>query len=424
MVIIKLENVSKKYQIYHEDQRISDTLREAAMKQLRSFFDRISNRNKISEQTLEEFWALQDLNFEIKEGDRVGVIGRNGAGKSTLLKILSRIIEPSSGRISIRGRIASLLEVGTGFHPDLTGRENIFLNGAILGMSRREIIRNFDAIVAFAEVEKFLDTPVKRFSSGMYTRLGFAVAAYLDTDVLIVDEVLAVGDTQFQEKCLKKMNEMGSSGRTILFVSHNVGAILALCNRGIFLENGRIKVSGPIDECVNQYVSSCPIASSVWKGSVGNEHVEIISASLNSVEKGRDYFYQGEETTLELEYEVLKAQKELFLGIEIWNMKNHLLARSRLTDHEKHGHVCMIPGKYKVFFHLDVGLFHEGEYIVKVDYGVGNQKHVTATEIALKFPVYSKNDHSMYRPYLEREGISLGNRWSVDRCIPVRRNNA
>ena len=204
----------------------------------------------------EDFWALKDVAFEIKQGERVGVIGGNGAGKSTLLKLLSRITEPSTGRISINGRIASLLEVGTGFHPELTGRENIYLNGAILGMTRSEIKRKFDEIVAFSEVNKFLDTPVKRYSSGMYVRLAFAVAAHLEPEILIVDEVLAVGDAQFQKKCLGKMEEVGREGRTVLFVSHNMAAIQALCSRGIVLQNGIIISDDDVKMSIGRYLSN------------------------------------------------------------------------------------------------------------------------------------------------------------------------
>jgi lipopolysaccharide transport system ATP-binding protein len=197
---------------------------------------------------------LKDVSFEIKQGDRVGIIGRNGAGKSTLLKILSRITEPTEGRISINGRVASLLEVGTGFHPELTGRENIYLNGAILGMSRVEIKKKFDEIVAFAEVEKFLDTPVKRYSSGMYVRLAFAVAAHLEPEILIVDEVLAVGDIQFQKKCLGKMEDVGKEGRTVLFVSHNMATVTTLCRRAIWLVNGQVNSEGDAEH-ITQYLS-------------------------------------------------------------------------------------------------------------------------------------------------------------------------
>jgi lipopolysaccharide transport system ATP-binding protein len=216
--------------------------------------------------------------FEVKRGDVLGVIGRNGAGKSTLLKILSRITEPTTGRVTIDGRLASLLEVGTGFHPELSGRENIYLNGAILGMSRKEIRRKFDEIVAFAEIEKFLDTPVKRYSSGMYVRLAFAVAAHLEPEILVVDEVLAVGDTAFQKKCLGKMNEVASSGRTVLFVSHNMPTIAHLCNRAIFLEHGRVRADGPTSEMIALYmqdVSTTMYQGRTRSGKPSIRHVEI-----------------------------------------------------------------------------------------------------------------------------------------------------
>ena len=241
--VIKIENLSKKYVIGHQKQENYTALRDVIANKFREIGLRLryplSTSNKIT--TLEDFWALKDINLEIKLGDRVGIIGRNGAGKSTLLKILSRITEPTSGRITIKGRVASLLEVGTGFHPELTGRENIFLNGAILGMSRVDIKRKFEQIVAFAEVEKFLDTPVKRYSSGMYVRLAFAVAAHLESEILVVDEVLAVGDALFQKKCLGKMEDVSKNGRTILFVSHNMGAMSRLCDRAIMLHVRRNK---------------------------------------------------------------------------------------------------------------------------------------------------------------------------------------
>ena len=206
--------------------------------------------------TSEEFWALRDVNLKVKQGEVVGIIGRNGAGKSTLLKILSRITEPTAGRIHLKGRVASLLEVGTGFHPELTGRENIFLNGAILGMTRLEIRRKFDEIVAFAEIEKFLDTPVKRYSSGMYVRLAFAVAAHLEPEMLIVDEVLAVGDASFQKKCLSKMQDVGKDGRTVLFVSHNMAAVQSLCTRAICLRDGEVVEDAPVDQAMATYANS------------------------------------------------------------------------------------------------------------------------------------------------------------------------
>jgi lipopolysaccharide transport system ATP-binding protein len=239
--VIKSEDLGKKYIIGHQGKAGYKTFREQVLQQVHSFYSRtkklVSGQEVVEGDEVEDFWALKDLNFEIKKGDRVGIIGKNGAGKSTLLKVLSRITEPTTGRVFIKGRVASLLEVGTGFHPELTGRENIFLNGAIMGMSRAEIKRKFDEIVDFSGVEKFLDTPVKRYSSGMYVRLAFSVAAHLEPEILVVDEVLAVGDAEFQKKCLGKMQDVSNSeGRTVLFVSHNLMALSSLCNKGIYLK--------------------------------------------------------------------------------------------------------------------------------------------------------------------------------------------
>ena len=254
-VVIRVENLSKKYIIGHQKQERYTSFRDVLSNGAKSLWQGLTSDRKANlDDRSEEFWALKDVSFEIKQGDRVGIIGRNGAGKSTLLKILSRITEPTSGKISIKGRVASLLEVGTGFHPELTGRENIYLNGAILGMDRSEIKKKFDEIVAFAEVEKFLDTPVKRYSSGMYVRLAFAVAAHLEPEILIVDEVLAVGDAQFQKKCLGKMEDVAEKeGRTVLFVSHNIGAIKTLCDRGVVLNTGQLICNTSINEALGQY---------------------------------------------------------------------------------------------------------------------------------------------------------------------------
>ncbi len=272
--IIAVENLGKRYTIGHQGnghRTLRDVLTDAlSLRRFRSVrldARRTTDGDKTSVVPSsvsghnEEFWALRDVSFDVKQGEVVGIIGRNGAGKSTLLKILSRITEPTTGRVKIRGRVASLLEVGTGFHPELTGRENVFLNGAILGMSREEIKRKFDQIVAFAEVEKFLDTPVKRYSSGMYVRLAFAVAAHLEPEILIVDEVLAVGDFEFQRRCLGKMNEVAHGGRTVLFVSHNMTAIEELCQQSILLKLGRIEFSGPTHEVVANYLTSTSVRS-------------------------------------------------------------------------------------------------------------------------------------------------------------------
>jgi homopolymeric O-antigen transport system ATP-binding protein len=244
LIAIKCEQLSKRYAIGQRERYRA--LRDVITERVSHPFRRKNNPSSI--------WALKDVSFDIPEGEPVGIIGRNGAGKSTLLKILSRITKPTHGEVQIRGRVGSLLEVGTGFHPELTGRENIFLNGAIIGMRKSEIVRKFDDIVAFAEVEKFLDTPVKRYSSGMYVRLAFAVAAHLETEILVIDEVLAVGDVAFQRKCLGKMGDLSHSGRTVLFVSHNMQAVRSLCRQAMWLEQGQLKAFGPSANVIEQYL--------------------------------------------------------------------------------------------------------------------------------------------------------------------------
>jgi lipopolysaccharide transport system ATP-binding protein len=251
--IIVVENLSKRYIIGHQRAK-GDGMRHLIEAAIRAPFARLRAHSERKKRNREEFWALRDISIDVKQGEVVGIIGRNGAGKSTLLKILSRITEPTTGRISLNGRVASLLEVGTGFHPELTGRENIFLNGAILGMTRGEIKRKFGEIVAFAEIEKFLDTPVKRYSSGMYVRLAFSVAAHLDPEILVVDEVLAVGDVAFQKKCLGKMAEAHTRSRTVLFVSHSFSAIESLCTRAVVLEQGQLVFDGNSKEAIHFYL--------------------------------------------------------------------------------------------------------------------------------------------------------------------------
>lgn len=287
---INVEGLGKRYLIRHLLQQRAGqqhhyvALRDVLAEKARGLF-RTRNAECGTRNSTEAFWALKDVSFEVKQGERVGIIGRNGAGKSTLLKILSRITEPTTGRVRIKGRVASLLEVGTGFHPELTGRENIFLNGAVLGMMRGEIRKKFDEIVAFADVEKFLDTPVKRYSSGMYVRLAFAVAAHLEPEILVVDEVLAVGDAEFQKKCLAKMEDVGQTGRSILFVSHNMPSVTRLCERAILLDKGSILANGPATEVVGRYLSSDLGTTAVreWNDrqtAPGNEFVKLRAARV------------------------------------------------------------------------------------------------------------------------------------------------
>ncbi len=304
--VIKVDDLSKMYQIGHL-QRRDDTLRDA----LANSFNRLKGKKSSFDHSNEDIWALKDVSFDVQQGEVLGIIGRNGAGKSTLLKILSQITEPTSGKAIINGRVGSLLEVGTGFHPELTGRENIYLNGAILGMSHKEIERNFDEIVNFAEIEKFLDTPVKRYSSGMYVRLAFAVAAHLEPEILLVDEVLAVGDAQFQKKCLGKMENVANEGRTILFVSYNLLSLRSLCPKAIWLDSGELRDAGPSSDVIANYLQlqSKQVSEQIWSESSsapGNESVRIRRIWVES-ENG---FVEGG----------LAREKPTLVGVEYWHL--------------------------------------------------------------------------------------------------------
>jgi lipopolysaccharide transport system ATP-binding protein len=306
--VIRVENLGKKYIIGHQQQERYTALRDVITNKVKSISSLLNPKAKSENPAFEEFWALKDVSFDIKQGDRVGIIGRNGAGKSTLLKILSRITEPTTGSIKIKGRVASLLEVGTGFHPELTGRENIFLNGAILGMGKEEIKRKFDEIVAFAEVEKFLDTPVKRYSSGMYVRLAFAVAAHLEPEILIVDEVLAVGDAAFQKKCLGKMEDVSAKeGRTVLFVSHNMAAIQNLCQRVVWLNQGQLIIDNQTQIVINDYLNTATNLSSISladrKDRQGDGKVKFTCVHFENEEGIVHSFYSGQKAKIILFFE-------------------------------------------------------------------------------------------------------------------------
>ncbi|MEM6254354.1 MAG: ABC transporter ATP-binding protein [Cyanobacteria bacterium P01_D01_bin.156] len=335
--IIRVENLGKKYLIRHKKQEKYLALRDVLSREAYRLKNRFLRQGKGFSPTREEFWALKNISFEIKRGDRVGIIGRNGAGKSTLLKILSRITEPTTGRAEIYGRVASLLEVGTGFHPELTGRENIFLNGAILGMGKTEIRRKFDEVVAFAEVEKFLDTPVKRYSSGMYVRLAFAVAAHLEPEILIVDEVLAVGDAQFQKKCLGKMEEAGREGRTVLFVSHNMGAIRALCNSGLLLTIGEVEAEGAIERVIEQYSLAVSNVSVHRKTILSKcERFELRLPYWIDADGKRTTVYSfGENYKLRFDFNFLEPVKQINPGFAIVNNLGQRIFTSHLLDDEK-----------------------------------------------------------------------------------------
>lgn len=317
-IVIKAENLGKKYVIGHQTENGRYVaLRDVLMHNARNLWNKTKDLTKgrpiIQGDTMEEVWALRDASFEIHRGEAVGIIGRNGAGKSTLLKVLSRITEPSAGRVTIKGRVASLLEVGTGFHPELTGRENIYLNGAILGMASQEIRRKFDEIVAFAETERYLDTPVKRYSSGMYVRLAFAVAAHLEPEILLVDEVLAVGDAEFQKKCLGKMDDVSKTGRTVLFVSHNMLAIESLCKKAILLTNGFAAPFDSVGSAIDEYLSKKSHLSGEinWDSTdeaPGNDQVRLRAVRILS---------DGQVTATP------SINQDIEVQIDYWNLENN-----------------------------------------------------------------------------------------------------
>lgn len=397
-VIIRAESVGKKYLLQHQaGGRRYERFSESLVRWAATPFRRLAGRVPATEAAVEEeFWALKEVSFEIGRGEVVGIVGRNGAGKSTLLKILSRITEPTTGRITLDGRVASLLEVGTGFHPELTGRENIFLNGAILGMTRAEIRAKFDEIVAFAEVEKFLDTPVKRYSSGMYVRLAFAVAAHLEPEILVVDEVLAVGDAQFQQKCLGKMQDVAGAGRTVLFVSHNMEMIDRLTQRCLWLTQGRVKEMGPTAAIVAAYLNvSKPEGSlAAFRVNSMRDTVRIESLEARDVEgRPQAAFRQGEVVVLTLTVECAFS-RPYDLAVVVENNRDHALFTTHLTDQ---GAPAQGAGRREFSVRLDPPVLRSGAYRVslaafspdRVEF-YDTLHHVPAFEVAgtadLRFP--------------------------------------
>jgi lipopolysaccharide transport system ATP-binding protein len=363
--IIKVEQLGKKFSINHEAPERYTTLRDTLARQAKKIISLPKYlRSDAPKKGMEDFWALKDLNFEINVGDRVGIIGRNGAGKSTLLKVLSRITDPSVGRVDIRGRVASLLEVGTGFHPELTGRENIFLNGAILGMSRAEIKSKFDEIVDFAEVERFLDTPVKRYSSGMYVRLAFAVAAHLEPEILVVDEVLAVGDAQFQKKCLGKLKDVSQNqDRTVLFVSHNLASLQSLCDKGILIAQGKLVAQGNINTTVSRYISDLKndtVYLEHYNRQLMTEGVRLLDIRFKD---GETDFYLQDEVVLEIHFEVF-SEININHSISVFNhLDEYILACPSMSDKEffQKPHK---KGKYVTYYTFPSRLFNDLEYSI------------------------------------------------------------
>jgi len=409
-IVIKVENLSKQYRIGAREgyRTFRETLVDAAKApfvRLRGALSKEQRTENSSDSMLSApgskrssrgddlIWALKDVSFEVKQGEVVGIIGRNGAGKSTLLKILSRITEPTEGRVELRGRVGSLLEIGTGFHPELTGHENIYLYGAILGMDRWEVTRKFDEIVAFAELEKFIDTPVKKYSSGMYMRLAFAVAAHLEPEILLVDEVLAVGDAAFQKKCLGKMGDLAKQRRTVLFVSHNMGAISVLCSKGILLRDGEVERQGSVDQVVTHYLSAGADVSG--------------KAILPSERQGLsdDFMFcsiqvrkpQGNVTAqadllqgcdLDIDYEVIKPIRNVILGFRLWTSNGLCVLTSTDADNEPSRFTTeRRPGRYRSSCHLASQFLRPGRYVLDIAASVPNVRMLDEIPGVLTFEV-------------------------------------
>jgi lipopolysaccharide transport system ATP-binding protein len=402
MSVIRVENLSKEYVIGRRENR-NDSFREMLADSFLAPVRRLRRLGGNAPEN-ERFWALKDVSFEVEKGDVVGIVGKNGAGKSTLLKILSEVTEPTSGRIELEGRIGSLLEVGTGFHPELTGRENIFLNGAILGMSRAEIRKKFDEIVAFSEIERFLDTPVKRYSSGMYVRLAFSVAAHLEPEILVVDEVLAVGDARFQKKCIAKMEEVRKCGRTILFVSHNMVAVRSICERVLWLESGEIKRTGSAIDVTEEY-----LRHSFRADSLGNLDAIIASLPpdpalrLKGIEirqEGRPFHValNGLPLEIAIRYAVAERTAGLRIFFDVCDEEGKVVIRS-FHDDDADVMPVVEPGEYVSTAHIPPNLLAPRVYELRLYGTIHNARSVPPGGIAVSLPVASNSGINRAYPH-------------------------
>ncbi|MFT4060940.1 MAG: ABC transporter ATP-binding protein [Edaphocola sp.] len=393
-IAIKVENLGKLY-------RLGEISTGTISHDLNRFFAKIRGKEdpyaKLGETNdratkggSDYVWSLKDVNFEINQGDAVGIIGRNGAGKSTLLKLLSKVTSPTTGNIKVKGRIASLLEVGTGFHPELTGRENIYLNGAILGMSKKEITRKFDEIVDFSGVERYIDTPVKRYSSGMYVRLAFAVAAHLESEILIVDEVLAVGDAEFQKKCLGKMGDVAKGeGRTVLFVSHNMSAVQNLCTSSILMEKGKLVAHGTTSRIIEQYHSGANIENR-WQGEIENNNLVIYETYVrprNAHVNSDNIIYQSDEIEIGIKLKVKRGQTPLCCGFNIDSSYGYPILRANYNDYnETEG---LSEGTYELKFVIQPYLLSIGSYVIRFDISIPFVMQYFGADINIGFDVVS-----------------------------------
>ncbi len=395
---IKVENLGKQYRLGAR-QTSNPTLKDSLAEAVRGARNWRERKERTAGATL---WALKDVNFEIMPGEVVGVIGSNGSGKSTLLKILSGITEPTEGEVRLRGRVGSLLEVGTGFHPDLTGRENIYLNGAILGMTRQEINRKFDEIVDFAEIEKFIDTPVKHYSSGMYMRLAFAVAAQLESDILLVDEVLAVGDAAFQRKCLGRMSDVAKEGRTVLFVSHNMAAVSALCKKAISLKQGNLLRYGSVQESIALYDTQPSSDLVEWRGDIGDEDVRLVHTWAHSLDP-ECIFHTAADIEVGIEVDILREVDLFIFGFWLLSSYDYELAYVRYDDNDNTEPRVIPPGRMVKRFIIPANTLGAGAYKIQVDVGIHMQKRIAGgTDGSLVFSV--ENTSGLGRRFITPRG--------------------
>jgi len=422
--VIRVENLGKKYNLRHQQREQYTAMRDVITDGFKSFARKLIHPFQFSTESgpsSEDFWALKDVTFDVKQGDRIGIIGRNGAGKSTLLKILSRITEPTTGRVIIKGRVASLLEVGTGFHPELTGRENIFLNGAILGMGRAEIRKKFDEIVDFAEIEKFLDTPVKRYSSGMYVRLAFAVAAHLEPEILIVDEVLAVGDAQFQKKCLGKMEDVSiKEGRTVLFVSHNLPLISQLCNKCTLFDGGKLIYTGqPVDSII-KYMSESAVdcAEYIHNSSNAESPVDLIAVRVKNNKRKLSVNHDHScAIYIEMEYLVKRTVNDVRFVVRLASQEGSIVLASSDCDGLDAGQNSRSAGRYVSICKVPPLLLNEGAFCITVSADTPfvevyfMQHDILRLNVEMtegNFRKYPERWPGLIRPVLEWQTISPG----------------
>lgn len=405
--VITVSNLGKAYRIGLKEQKketLAATIASAFTKPFKNYRN-ISNLNKTGSRHSGKdiFWANRNLSFEVERGSVLGIIGKNGAGKSTLLKLLSRITEPTEGRIEITGKVASLLEVGTGFNPELTGRENIYLNGTILGMTKKEVNDKFEQIVEFSGVETFIDTPIKRYSSGMKVRLAFSVAAHLDPEILIIDEVLAVGDVEFQRKCMGKMQEVSSTqGRTILFVSHNLSAISTLCDKVMLLKNGECAYFGDKETGISLYLNeNSAHITNEWQGNFGDEHVTIFSTRIYQPGSTND-FDSGKDMMIEIEGEVKKNIRGFICGFTLWSQFDYELAYCLFDDANADEYSTVSSaGKFCHRFCIPANTLSSGMYRLQFDVGIHNVKRIVRNECDLQFQVH--NVSGIGRNYLSND---------------------